>query len=153
MKINWWDSAGDKFNPPSPVQRQLSLLWQSPELEALWDMGKYVETSRAPGQLLILNPLFLLNTELCSLSSPAQAPVNSVPYPLCSARAKRDTHEMHHACFCLFAAISKWEHKQSHRAQLHQEGKKKSKSDEQFTERFRVEECLEILEPNLFSDI
>lgn len=87
-------------------------------------MGQYVETSRTPGQLLILNPLFLLNTELCSLSSPAQAPVNSVPYPLCSARAKRDTHEMHHACFCLFAAISKWEHKQSHRAQLHQEGKK-----------------------------
>lgn len=112
-------------------------------------MGQCAETSRTPGQLLTPNPMFLLSIQPCSLSSPAQAPVNSVPYPSCSARAKRDTREVRHACFCLFAVTSKWEHWQNQRWQLHQE-KNRSKSDELFTEPFRVEEALKVLESNHF---
>lgn len=148
MKINWRDSAGDKFNPPSPVQRQLSLLWQSPELEALWGMGQYPATSRTPGQLLTPKPLFLLNTEPCSLSSPAQA-LWTLFHILC---AQPEQSEIPVMCVTpafvrlLLSALPKPQ------ITVHQE-KKKYKSDELLTELFRVEEALKILESNHFSDI
>lgn len=101
----------------------------------------------------------------CSSSSPHHCPCSTLSPALCPAQLRHC--ELCSISFVLNQSKARYpwrasrpllfvccyQHYQSHRSQLHQEEKKKSKWDELLTELLRVEEALKILESNHFSDI